>query len=302
MYHDDANWCARTDSATVVWPAELMGYDPTLALPYDVPANEFLNLEGARFSTSRNWAVWLRDYLERYAPDPLHYYLTSIAPETGDSEFTWQGFFEHTNNELLATWGNLVHRVVSFAYQRWDGRVPTPGTLDARDAALLAVIAHGFDTVGDLYARTRFKDALQETMGLARAVNKYLDEKPPWFQIKEDREAAATTIFVALRAIDSLKTLLAPILPFTSEQVQRLLGHERPLFGHSTIERIDETTRTHEALRYHPLPEEGTTDRWRPSTLEAGRRLARPQALFEKLDAALVSEERDRLKRVAVMQ
>ncbi|MGH2345579.1 MAG: methionine--tRNA ligase, partial [Chloroflexota bacterium] len=101
---------------SVIWPAELMGYDLTLTLPYDIPANEFLNLEGAQFSTSRKWAVWLHDYLERYTPDPLRYYLTSVAPETGDSEFTWQGFVEHNNNEVLATWGNLVQCVVSFAY------------------------------------------------------------------------------------------------------------------------------------------------------------------------------------------
>jgi len=280
----------------VIWPAELIGYDPTLALPYDIPANEFLNLEGAQFSTSRNWAVWLPEYLDRYAPDPLRYYLTSVAPETGDSEFTWQGFVEHTNNEVLATWGNLVQRVVSFAYSRWDGRVPTPGDFDARDTALLDVIAHGFDTVGDLYAHTKFKAALQETMGLARAVNRYLDEKAPWFQIKANREAAATTIFVALRAIDSLSILFAPVLPFTSERARRFLGHELPLFGPSTIERIEETTRTHEVLRYHPLPQEGATDRWRPSTIEAGRQLERPSALFEKLDDALVTQERELLR------
>jgi len=283
----------------VIWPAELMGYDPTLALPYDIPANEFLTLEGAQFSTSRAWAVWLPDYLARYAPDPLRYYLTSVAPETGDSAFTWQGFVEHTNNEVLATWGNLVQRVVSFAYSRWDGQVPAPGALDERDTALLDAIARGFDTVGDLYAGATFKAALQETMGLARAVNRYLDEKAPWFQIKADREAAATTIFVALRAIDSLKLLFAPVLPFTSERVQSLLGHDRPLFGRSTIERVDEATRAHEALVYHPAPEEGAVDRWRPSALEPGQRLARPSALFEKLDDELVVQEQERLRRAA---
>lgn len=126
-------------------------------------------------------------------------------------------------------------------------------------------------------------------------VNRYLDEKAPWFQIKTDRQAAATTIFVALRAIDSLKTLVAPVLPFTSERVHGFLGRERPLFGHLAIERIEEGTRAHEVLRYHPLPDEGTVDRWRPSTLEAGRPLARPSALFEKLDAAPVARERERL-------
>ncbi len=281
----------------MIWPAELIGYDSTLVLPYDIPANEFLNLEGAQFSTSRDWAVRLPDYLERYAPDPLRYYLTSIAPESGDSEFTWQGFVDHNNNELLATWGNLVQRVVSFAYSRWAGTAPTPGPLDERDTALLEGIARGFDRVGDLYARTKLKAALQETMALARTVNQYLDEKAPWFQIKTDREQAATTIFVALRAIDSLKTLFAPILPFTSEQVHRLLGYDRPLFGQSTIETVDEETRTHQALAYHPVPEEGLEDRWRPSVLAPGQRLSRPTALFEKLDDGLVAQEQERLQR-----
>jgi len=283
----------------VIWPAELMGYDPTFNLPYDIPANEFLNLEGEKFSTSRHWAVWLPDYLDRYAPDPLRYYLTSVAPETGDSEFTWQGFVDHNNNELLATWGNLVNRVVSFAYTRWDGRVPMPSPLDAQDTTLLNEIATGFTTVSNLYALTKFKVALEETMTLARAVNRYLDEKAPWFQIKTDREAAATTTFVALRAIDSLSILFAPVLPFTSERVQQFLGHEQPLFGSSTIDRVDEETRTHEVLRYHPLPGEGTIDRWQPSTLKAGHRLERPSVLFEKLDDTLVTQERERLLQAA---
>ncbi len=280
---------------TVIWPAELMGYDATLALPFDVPANEFLLLEGAQFSTSRNWAVWLPDYLERYAPDPLRYYLTSVAPETGDSDFTWHSFVERNNNEVLATWGNLVQRVVSFAHSRWDGHVPMPGAFDAADTALLDAIARGFETVGDLYARTRFRAALQEVMSLARAVNRYLDEKAPWFQIKADRQAAATSIFVALRAIDSLSILFAPVLPFTSERVRGCLGYTQRLYGSATIESVEETARTHEVLRYQPVAAEGTTDRWRPSVLEAGRRLERPSVLFEKLDDAVVSREQERL-------
>jgi methionyl-tRNA synthetase len=283
----------------VIWPAELMAYNATLALPYDIPANEFLTLEGAQLSTSRNWAVWLPDYLPRYAPDPLRYYLTSVAPESGDSAFTWQGFVAHTNDEALATWGNLVRRVVSFAYSRWDGQVPVPGTLDERDWTLLDAIARGFDTVGELYGRIRLKAALQETMRLARTVNRYLDEKAPWFQIKADREAAATTISVALRAIDSLKILFAPVLPFTSERVQDILGYTEPLFGRSTIERVEEATRAHEALLYHPLPEEGQVDRWRPSALEPGQRLAQPSVLFVKLDDGLIAREQERLRQAS---
>lgn len=279
----------------IIWPAELMGYDERLNLPYDIPASEFLNLEGQQFSTSRNWAVWLPDYLERYAPDPLRYYLTAIAPETGDSEFTWSGYVERNNNELVAAWGNLVNRVISFSVRHWEGQVPEPGPFDATDTALLDRIAAGFDTVGAHYEKAEFRAALRETMALAREVNRYLDEKGPWFQIKQDRNAAATTVFVALRAIDSLATLFAPTLPFTSAQVKQFLGDDEPLFGSLSIERYAESTREHEALVYHPLPSEGQTDRWVPSTLEAGRTLTRPHVLFKKLDDFVVEEERARL-------
>ena len=279
----------------IIWPAELMGYDEELNLPYDIPANEFLNLEGEKFSTSRNWAIWLPEYLERYAPDPLRYYLTAIAPETRDSDFTWRGFVDRNNNELVATWGNLVHRVVTFAYRRWDGRVPTPGELDGRDQALLQQIERGFDEVGQRYAKTAFKAALREAILLAQEVNRYLDEKAPWRQIKEDPQAAATTIFVALRAIDSLNIMLAPVLPFSSERVRRALGYTRPLFGELAVEEFQETERSHLALVYRPLPEERTEDRWRPSELEPGRPLEPPEVLFKKLDESVVEEERRRL-------
>ncbi|GBD16087.1 Methionine--tRNA ligase [bacterium HR26] len=277
----------------LIWPAELMGYDRSLNLPYDIPASEFLNLEGQQFSTSRNWAVWVPDFLDRYAPDPLRDYLTSIAPETRDSEFTWQGFVERNNNELLATWGNLVNRVVSFAYRNFEGRVPEPGPLSERDRELLAQIGQGFDTVGALYERVELKAAQREAMAMAREVNRYLDEKAPWFQIRENREAAATTIFVALRAIDSLKLLLAPVLPFTGEQVHRFLGYESPLFGEQVIE-PGTATGGHEVLTYRPAATEGE-DRWRPSELEPGRPLSQPVVLYQKLDESVVEAERQRL-------
>jgi methionyl-tRNA synthetase len=277
----------------IIWPAELMGYDESLNLPYDIPANEFLNLEGQQFSTSRNWAIWVPDFLSRYAPDPLRDYLTSIAPETRDSEFTWQGFVERNNNELLATWGNLVHRILTFVQARFEGRVPEPRALDGRDHLLLDQIAAGFQRIGDLYARVELKAAQREALALAREVNRYLDEKAPWFQIREDRAAAATTLFVALRAIDSLKLLLAPILPFTSEQLHRLLGYRDRLFGDIVIEPGPETG-GHEVLRYRPAASEGR-DRWAPSELEAGRPLPPPQPLYQKLEESVIEEERQRL-------
>lgn len=283
----------------IIWPAELMGYGGDMNLPWDIPANEFLNLEGRQFSTSRNWAIWLPDYLERFAPDPLRYYLTAIAPETRDSEFTWDGYVERNNNELVATWGNLVNRVVSFAHRHWEGVVPTPGELSERDRALLQQIEAGFGTVGALYEQTELRAALRETMALAREVNRYLDETAPWFAIKTDREAAATAVYVALRAIDSLAVLFAPVLPFTSERARSFLGHDRPLFGTQEIRHYAERERTHEALVYSPLIEEGSLDRWVPSELQPGTPLQKPSVLFQKLDDSVAEQERARLEEMA---
>jgi methionyl-tRNA synthetase len=280
----------------IIWPAELLGYDAQMNLPYDIPANEFLTLEGQQLSTSRNWAIWLPDYLDRYAPDPLRYYLTAIMPETRDSEFTWDGYLERNNHELVATWGNLVNRVISFAHRHWEGRVPFPGEMNERDRDLLDRVDGGFETIGEFYAQTQFREALREAMALAREVNRYLDETAPWTAVKTDKEAAATSVFVALKAIDSLKMLFAPVLPFSSEQVHRFLGYKKPLFGTQAIREFSETGRKHEAVVYEPLPQESTTDRWHPSELSPGAPLQKPVVLFQKLDESVAEEERARLE------
>jgi len=274
----------------VIWPAELLGVerlyedDPNkrLNLPYDVPANEFMNLEGQQFSKSRGWAVWLPDYLDRFAPDPLRYYIAAVMPETRDSDFYWSHFIQRNNDELVATWGNLCHRVLTFAYKHFDGHIPVPGLMDRADVGLLARIDVAFRPIGRLLAESRFRAALGEVMNLAREVNKYLDEKGPWFQVKEDSKAAGTTIYVALRAIDSLKILFAPFLPFSSETLHGYLGYEGRLFGRQYVETFDEDGRTHQALCYD---HSSATGRWAPSELPAGQALNRPAPLFEKLDA-----------------
>jgi methionyl-tRNA synthetase len=148
-----------------------------------------------------------------------------VAPETRDTEFSWEEFVERNNNELVATWGNLANRMLSFAYKRFDGVVPEPDTFDDEDRALLEKVETGFETVGELYNACKFRAALGEAMALAREANGYtfvplsagLDRKAPWFQIKEDRQAAATSVYVILRVVDNLKTILAPILPHTAQ-------------------------------------------------------------------------------------
>jgi len=285
----------------VIWPAELMGVerlyedDPSkrLNLPYDVPANEFMNLEGRGMSGSRNWAVWMDEALDRYDPDALRYYLTVAMPETRDTDWLWDDFVRRNNDELVATWGNLVNRALTFAYKRFDGQVPTPGPLEDVDTQLLTQIESGFEPIGQLIAGCKFRAALREAMALAREANRYLEEKGPWFQIKESPETAGTTIYVALRAIDSLKVLFAPFLPFSSERLHQYLGYEGPLFGRSyTATFEEEGGRVHEALCYDPSE---ATGEWKASELPPNQALRRPKPLFRKLDESVSSEERARL-------
>src|SRR5690606_37585971 len=155
-------------------------------LPFDVPANEFLNQEGDKFSTSQTWAVWLPDYVQRYDPDPLRFYLTANAPETRDADFTWEGLVTRNNSELIAAWGNPVNRIFNLVHKHWEGRVPDPGDLGPRDAEIIAEIEAGFDRVAQLYEAVQLRAALSETMELTRAVNKYLDDKQPWREVKSD--------------------------------------------------------------------------------------------------------------------
>jgi methionyl-tRNA synthetase len=264
-----------------------------LNLPYDVPANEFLNLEGRKISGSRNWAVWGLDVLERYDPDPLRFYLTAVMPEARDSEWEWADFVRRNNDELVATWGNLVNRVLSFAHRHFQGVVPEPGDLGALDRELLAQVEAGFARVGGLFEEVRLREALAEALALARAANVYL-EQAPWYRVIEtDRAAAGRTVFTALRAIDSLKTLLAPFLPFSAERLHGFLGFDRPIFGQSRIATFAEGDWEHTALVYDGAPASG---RWEASDLEPGRRLRPSTPLFRKLEPEVAEEEVQRLK------
>jgi len=285
---------------TLIWPAELLGVNriyeedegKQLNLPYDVPSNEFMNVEGQAFSKSRNWAIWLPDILTRYDPDAIRFYVASAIPETRDSDFSWSEFLSRNNDELVATWGNLANRVLSFAYKHWEGTVPNPGDFRPEDEELLQNIENGFREVEQLLEAVKIRAALREILRLARVVNGYLD-RAPWFSvIKTDKEAAATTVYTALRAIDTIKILFAPFLPFSSEQLHQSLGYEDPLFGDQKIETIEEKLQSHKVLTY-----DGTraTGRWAPSQLKSGQTLQRPKPLFKKLDESIVDEERAHL-------
>jgi len=285
---------------TVIWQAELLGVksiydeeqDRPIQLPYDVPANEFMNVEGAQFSKSRNWAIWLPDILDRYDPDAIRFYVASVMPETRDSDFSWPDFVSRNNDELVATWGNLANRVTSFAYRHWDGRVPDPGDLGPKDRALLADVEAGFEKVGAEIEAVHLRAGLQDALALAREVNGYLD-RSPWFSVvKEDKAAAARTVYTALQAIDHLKTLFSPYLPFSSERLHRALGYDTSLFGESKIETIEGGERPHDVLTYDPAQASGE---WAPERLAPGQALAEPKPLYTKLDPDTADAERERM-------
>ncbi len=248
------------------WPAMLMGYGG-LNLPYDVPANEFLTIEGRKLSTSRNWAIWLDDYLERYDPDALRYTLAINMPETADSDFSWREFLRRNNNELVATYGNLVHRVLTFAYRNFDGAVPAPGELDERSQALLNEAEVTLDAVDGLLYRCEFKGAVKEAMTLAQEANRYLDEQAPWKTIKTKRETSAKSVYTVLSVLSALKTVFYPFLPFSSERLHSFLGFDGS------------------------MGEAG----WKIQFLPPGQKLRQPQPLFVKLDEDIVAEETSRL-------
>ncbi len=276
---------------TVIWPGMLIGYGD-LNLPYDVPANEYLTLEEKTLSKSRRWVIEVLDFLSRYDPDTLRYILSINMPETRDTNFSWGEYVRRTNDELVATYGNLVHRTLSFAQRNFEGRVPEPGELGEADAAILARADGAFQTAGDLLEACKFKAAITEIMAVAHEANRYLDAKAPWFQIKEDRRAAATTIYTCLCVINDLKVLLAPFLPFSSQRLHNLLGYETDIFGRQYTEVVQEATRSHLVLRYDAS---GLAARWEPSRVPPGQKLPPPKPLFSKVDEGIVEQELARM-------
>lgn len=247
------------------WPAVLMGLGD-LNLPYDIPANEFLNLERRKLSTSNNWAVWVGQYLKDYDPDPLRYVLTITAPETADSDFSWAEFLRRNNDELVGWWGNLVNRTVSFVHKHFQGQVPA-GLRQEVDEELLNLGRATFEKVGQLIANCQFKQALAEAMELAREGNRYFDAQAPWKSVKVDKERTGVVMATMLQLIAYLRVMLHPFLPDTSSKL-------------------------HTILNLADAPQEV---RWSLPTLEAGHPLNAPVPLFKKLDPSIVEIERAKL-------
>ena len=285
---------------TIFWPAQLFGAkglynenpEAQLNLPYDVPANEFMNMEGQKISGSRNWGVWMLEALERHDPDPLRYYLTAVMPESRDSDWSWQGYLDRNNSELVGNWGNLVNRVLNMTKRYFGSAVPDPGELTDKDKDLLAAVDAGFETVAALYDGCKFRAVVQENLRLSSLVNQYLEDTSPWTIAKTDMQATARSLYTTIQAISGLKLLWSPILPFTSQQLHELLGETGQLFGQQVVEEYAESSKTHLGLTYQG---ETAVGQWARNEIPVGRALPAPHPLFKKLDPSIVEDELARL-------
>jgi methionyl-tRNA synthetase len=286
-----------------IWPAMLLGYSGlgarggspgplgTLNLPTEVVSSEYLTMEGKKFSSSRAVVIYVRDFLARYDVDALRYYVAIAGPENQDTDFTWREFVRRNNDELVATWGNLVNRAVSFA-ARNIGSIPAAGELTALDRDVLAGSRQAFATVGEHLGASRFKFAITEAMRTVAEANKYFSEQAPWKLRESDPERMRTVLHVALQLVDDAKTLLTPFLPRSSQLVHEMLGGTGTWSDMPRVEEVDEDGGA-------PYPViTGRYDgaaRWSSAPLRAGTPLATPAPLFTKLDTAVVDEELARL-------
>jgi len=286
-----------------IWPAMLLGYAGkgskggtpgpfgVLNLPTEVVSSEYLTMEGRKFSSSRQVVIYVRDFLARYDVDALRYYIAVAGPENQDTDFTWSEFVRRNNDELVATWGNLVNRAVSFA-ARNIGSIPGPGELTAADHALLETSRQAFDSVGEHLSHSRFKFAINEAMHAVAEANKYFSEQAPWKLRESDPARMRTILHVALQAVDDAKTMLTPFLPRSSQVVHDMLGGSGSWSGMPRIETVDE-----EGGPSYPVIT-GSYDssfRWARHPVAVGTPLSVPAPLFRKLDQSVVDEEIARL-------
>lgn len=256
----------------IIFPAMLMAYGDGFQLPDNVPAMEFLNLEGDKISTSRNWAIWLHEYLQDFPgkQDVLRYVLTANAPETKDNDFTWRDFQNRNNSELVAIFGNFVNRAVVLTHKYFDGTVPAAGTLEEADKAALAEIADTCGRLTENLENFHFREALKEAMNIARTGNRYLQETEPWKVAKTDMARTATILNTALQICANLAIAFEPFLPFTAEKLSRMLG----LTG----------------LKW--------ADLGRAGLIAAGSTIGQPELLFEKIEDDTIQAQLDRLARI----
>jgi methionyl-tRNA synthetase len=209
----------------IIFPTLLMAHGGYV-LPENVPANEVLNIKGLKFSTSRGFALWVDEFLEKYPADSLRYTLSINMPETRDADFSWEEFQAKNNNELADILGNFINRAFTFVRNYYDGRIPTPGDLDDLDRELIDKLKAGRETIGNLIDQFQFKEATKQFMDIARFANKYFNDQEPWKTRKENPGKCATTLNLCLQAAYSLTIMMHPILPFTSQKIWKMLKQE----------------------------------------------------------------------------
>lgn len=256
----------------IIFPAMLKA-EGSYILPTNVPANEFLNLEGNKLSTSKNWAVWLHEYLQDFPnqQDVLRYALTANAPETKDNDFTWKDFQARNNNELVAIFGNFINRVAVLTQKYYEGEVPAAGALNATDSETLQQLSELTQKIEQSLERYRFREAQQELMNIARLGNKYLADEEPWKLIKTDAERVKTVMYVALQVATALAITSEPFLPFTSEKLKNILQ-----LG----------TTAWEQVKQNPT-----------ALLPTGHKIGVATLLFEKIEDDAIAKQLERLEK-----
>ena len=260
----------------IIFPTMLKAHGDYI-LPENVPANEFLNLEGKKLSTSKNWAVWLHEYLQDFPDqqDVLRYVLTANAPETKDNDFTWKDFQARNNNELVAIFGNFINRVVVLTNKYYDGIIPQPGEYTAVDEQTIAELKAYPSVIASSIEKYRFREAQGELMNLARLGNKYLADEEPWKQIKTDEDRVKTIMYVALQIASALSIISEPFLPFTSAKLKRMLNQT----GENTSTTPDwDIIGTMEAL------------------IPAGHQIGKAELLFSKIEDEQMEQQLEKLK------
>jgi len=245
---------------TVIWPAILMGVG-RLNLPSQIVSSEYLNLEGKQFSKSRKWAVWLPNFLEKFEPESLRYYLTINGPETTDASFSWQDYFSKTNSELVANFGNFIHRVLGFSYSNFGSKISSAKSSDKESKEFLDDCAAAFKQTGGLIEKGEFRKALRIVFGLAEKGNRYIDKKAPWQKIKKDKAEAQKDIGVCLRVIFNLRILASPFLPVSCQKIDKIFNCK------------------------------GGKKKWEFQEIPKGLKLSKPEPLYQPIDRALIDDE-----------
>ena len=289
-----------------IWPAELLAYAGkgakggrpgeygVLNLPTEVVSSEFLTMEGKKFSSSKKVVIYVRDMLSRYQPDAFRYFVAAAGPENSDADFTWAEFVRRTNDELVAGWGNLVNRTASMVHKN-VGEIPAAGPLEPADEQVLARVLQAFDVVGPLIERNRMRQAIGEAMRAVGEVNRYVSDSEPWkLKGEENRERLGTVLHVLVQCVTDLNVILSPFLPFTANEVDRVLG------GPGKVQPMPQLAEATDLDTGRPYPiitgEYSQVARWQRRPVVVGTPIGPPAPVFRKLDESVVAEELARLE------